>query len=214
MSRRVNALTSPTLLPEPAPRSSYSADRMVSVMLCSGMMFGKRDVTAVVLSTGEHTTQEAIDRLRHQTLPLYQIVVIRDVRPFHKALNAGAARVTTPFFVQVDADMVLNSHCVASLRKGMRRNVGIAIGRLRDPLIGQVVGVKLFRRACFETARFENTISPDTDFVQDIARAGWNTIYISAEHFSLMYAETGRRNMPPSGSLRRVTSSHPTRYCA
>ena len=147
-------------------------------MLCSGMMFGKRDVTAVVLSTGEHTTQEALNRLHHQTLPLHEIVVIRDVRPFHKALNAGAARVTTPFFVQVDADMMLDAHCVASLRRRMRRNVGIAVGHLRDPLIGQIVGVKLFRKACFETARFENTISPDTDFVHDIARAGWNTIYI------------------------------------
>ena len=142
------------------------------------MTLPNKDVSAVVLTTGEPTTQEAIDRLHQQTLPLCEVIVIRDVRPFHKALNAGAARVVTPFFLQIDADMLLDAHCAASLRRSMRRNVGIAVGHLRDALLGQVLGVKLFRTSCFEAARFENTLSPDTDFVDDIARAGWNTIYI------------------------------------
>jgi hypothetical protein len=136
------------------------------------------DVSAVVLSTGEPSTQQAIDSLHRQTVPVRDIIVVREVAPFHKALNVGAAQVRTSFFIQVDADMVLDSHCVAGLRRGMRRHVGIVVGHLRDPLVEQVVGVKLFRTACFNFAQFPDSISPDTDFVDAIARAGWNTAYI------------------------------------
>ena len=137
-----------------------------------------KDVTAVVLSTGEPTTQDAIDSVNQQSLPTHEVIVVRDLAPFHKALNAGAAQVQTPFFVQVDADMILDRHCVAALRRSMRPRVGIAVGRLRDALIGQIVGVKLFRTACFKDTSFEDTIAPDSDFGDDIARAGWSTDYI------------------------------------
>jgi glycosyltransferase involved in cell wall biosynthesis len=136
------------------------------------------DVSAVVLTTGEPTTQAAIDSLHRQVTPISDIIVVRDVAPFHKAINAGVAQVKTAFFVQVDADMVLDDHCVAALREGVRADVGIVVGHLRDPLLGQVVGIKLFRSACFQHALFQDSISLETDFVADIARAGWKTVYV------------------------------------
>jgi hypothetical protein len=57
------------------------------------------DVSAAVLSTGERTTQDAIASLHRQTMPVRDIIMVRDVAPFHKALNAGAAQVKTPFFI-------------------------------------------------------------------------------------------------------------------
>ena len=116
----------------------------------------KDDVTALVLTRGESTIREAVNSLYHQTMPLRDIVMVRDVVPFHKAINAGAARVKTPFFVQVDADMILDAHCIAALRNAVRRDVGIVVGRLRDALIDQVVGVKLFRTQCFRTCSFRD----------------------------------------------------------
>ena len=151
---------------------------VLSALSILGRTFGKNDVTAVVLSTGERTTQDAIDSVNQQSLPVHEVIVVRDLAPFHRALNAGACQVKTPFFVQVDADMLLDRHCVAALRKSMRPRVGIVVGRLRDALTGQAVGVKLFRTQCFSDTSFENTLSSDTDFVDDIARAGWSTIYI------------------------------------
>jgi glycosyltransferase involved in cell wall biosynthesis len=148
----------------------------------SDVILTKTDVTAVVLSADEPTTQDAIDSVNRQSLPVHELIIVRGVTPFHKALNAGAEQVRTPFFVQVDADMVLDPHCVRALRKSVRPRVGIVIGHLRDALMGQVVGVKLFRTACFKsTSFFPDTISPDTDFVDDLDRAGWSTIYIGQE---------------------------------
>jgi len=107
------------------------------------------DVTAVVLTMGETTTRHAIDSLRRQIMRPREVIVVRGKAPFHKALNTGAAQVKTPFFVQVDADMILDPHCIAGLRGNMSRRTGIVVARLRDALMEQVVGVKLFRSKCF-----------------------------------------------------------------
>jgi hypothetical protein len=105
------------------------------------------------------------------------VIEIRDRVPFHRALNEGAARVRTAYFVQVDADMVLDPTCCADLRACMAAGVGVVIGHLRDPLLGRVAGVKLFRAACFQEERFPDSISPDTDFGNAVARRGWTTVY-------------------------------------
>ena len=136
------------------------------------------DVSAVVLTLGESTTDDAIASLGRQTVLPSHTIIVRNTVPFHRALNTGVERTKTPFFVQVDADMILDERCIEILRRNMRSDVGIVIGRLRDPMIGQVVGIKLFRRECFNVIRFRDLVSPDTDFVNDIAQAGWKTVFV------------------------------------
>ena len=60
-----------------------------------------------------------------------EIISVAGVRPFYRALAAGAARVTTPFFIQVDADMVLDEACIERLRDAMTPEIGITVGQLR-----------------------------------------------------------------------------------
>jgi hypothetical protein len=45
--------------------------------------------------------------------------------------------------VQVDADMVLDPDCFERLRQAMDDDVGMAVGALRDPLLGPIAGVKI-----------------------------------------------------------------------
>lgn len=161
------------------------------------------DVTAVVLSLGEPTTQDAMESVRRQTLPVANIIVIRDTIPSHKALNAGAERVTTPFFVQVDSDMILDPHCVRTLRRAMRPKVGVAVGHLRDALTEQVVGIKLFRTECFAIATLRDSICPDTDFVDEIARAGWQTTYVGQHASAWTTLGEHRPNYAPDYTYRK-----------
>jgi hypothetical protein len=135
------------------------------------------DITAVVLTTGEETTQRAVDSVKKQTLPPEEIIIIKNITPFHKALNLGASRVKTEFFVQVDSDMILDENCLEALRKCMMKDVGIAVGHLRDPLIGRVSSIKMFRKKCFEKVQFKDSISSDTDFAKDISQCGWKTVF-------------------------------------
>lgn len=135
------------------------------------------DISAVLLSIGEASTQRALESLKKQTFPPKEIVLVENVMPFHQALNSGASKVKTEFFVQVDADMIPDPNCFQGLEECMTENVGIAVGHLRDPLVGRTVGIKMFRAECFETSRFQDTISPDTDFGKSISRHGWKTVY-------------------------------------
>jgi hypothetical protein len=134
-------------------------------------------VTAVVLTLGEVGTEDALASLRRQTLPPHEVVLVRGVSPFHQAVNSGARQVATPFFVQVDADMILDPDCLAELRRLVEEDSGIVVGQLRDALIGRVVGIKLFRTAPFREVLMADTISPDTDLGRALARGGWKTVY-------------------------------------
>ena len=135
------------------------------------------DVTALVLSIGEDYTERALASVRRQTYLAAETIVVRGISPFYRALNAGAARVRTEFFIQVDADMILDDNCIEDLRSCMSEGVGIAVGHLRDPLLGQIVGIKLFRTRCFDRVTLRESTSPETNFVQDIQRLGWTTVY-------------------------------------
>lgn len=135
------------------------------------------DVTALLFTIGEPYAARAVESVRRQTLAAAEIVVIGPSEsPFHRAFNAGTRKVCTDFFLQVDSDLVLDPDCVAVLRACARDEVGVVTGRLRDPLLGRIGAVRLFRTACFERAAFPDTISPDTDFAAAIDAAGWRRL--------------------------------------
>lgn len=135
------------------------------------------DVSAVVLTIGEESLPQALASLERQTLPPAAVILIEGVSPFSAALNEGAARVMTPFFLQVDADMVLDADCVETLRACMEEGVGAAVGHLRDDLAGRTVGVRMLRTECFATGGFPDSLSPDTDFFDRIAQEGWRRVF-------------------------------------
>jgi hypothetical protein len=136
-----------------------------------------KDVTALVLSLGEDYTSRAIASVRRQTLPVAEIIVVRGISPFHRALNSGAALVKTEFFIQVDADMILDDTCVAELRNCVSDQVGMVLGHLRDPLLGSIEGIKLFRTRCFENVQLRDHVSSETEFNDDIVQQGWMVIH-------------------------------------
>jgi len=145
-------------------------------------------MTAVVLSIGEPYTERAIASVHRQTLAADAQVVVRGVAPFHRALNEGAAQVRTRFFVQVDADVILDDDCFAALHALMTEPIGLVSGLLRDPLLGRTQGVRLYRTACFARVRIRDSISPDMDFERDIRAHGWD------RQFALRY-----RGAEPNG---------------
>jgi hypothetical protein len=136
------------------------------------------DVSAVILTMGEPSTARALASVAAQTAPVRDVVVIEGVSPFHRAINQGARRVQTPFFVQVDSDMILDPTCIAILRGRVAHDSGIVAAELRDPLEGQVVGIKLFRTECFRAGDMPDSIAQDMDFGRILARNGWQTHYV------------------------------------
>jgi hypothetical protein len=154
------------------------------------------DVAAIVLTVGEQTTGRALASLRAQTLPVDEVVIVDGVRPFHRAFNSGADRVSAPFFVQVDADMVLDPDCVEALRAQMSPTTGIAVGALRDPLMGTIAGVKMFRSSCLEGLRLRDTIGPEVDLYRTLGRLGWLTTYLTGHGLRPMRGPTLGAHLP------------------
>lgn len=144
-------------------------------------MSARPDVTALMLTIGEPTFERARESVLRQTHPVRDIVVVENVHPFHRAFNAGAQRVRTPFFVQVDSDMILDEDCVENLLARFADGVGSVVCHLRDALYGRVEGVKMYRTACVGGGQ-PDSISPDTDFHDRLWREGWATVYALRQH--------------------------------
>ena len=65
------------------------------------------DVSAVVLTIGESTTERALKSIEQQDYPLSETILVENVTPSYRAGNVGASRVKTDYLVIVGADMVL-----------------------------------------------------------------------------------------------------------
>jgi len=129
-------------------------------------------ITAVVLSMGEPTLDRALASIARQTLPVADVVEVTGVSPFHRALSEGATHVRTEYFLQVDADMVLDPDCAERLAACTGTSVGAVIGLLRDPLYGRVEAIKLWRTQDVCRAGIPDSVSPDTDFLEDMRGRG------------------------------------------
>lgn len=138
-------------------------------------------VEALVLSLGEATTERAIESLRRQTVALADINIVRNVSPFHTAMNKGVESITAPFFIQCDADMVLDPDCVEVLISHLDHDVAVVAAFLDDPLMGKIQAVKLFRTHCVRQAGFPDHVSPDTALIDALIDRGYRLVYASRE---------------------------------
>lgn len=137
------------------------------------------DVTAVVVHQNEPYLGRALESIERQTLRAAEIVIADpEAEPVHRALNEAVAQVRTPYFVQVDADMILDDDCFELLRRDFPKAGGLAVGRLRDPLAGRIEAIKLFSSALFDAGGLPDSVSPDADFQKEISRKGYLEVHV------------------------------------
>lgn len=137
------------------------------------------DVSALLLSLGEPTTQCAHRALLNQTVALDRIVRIEGVSPFSKAFNLGVSRISTEYFLQCDADMVLKPECVEVLLDAMACEYALVFGYLRDPLLGSVQGVKLFRTSVCRDFPLKPLAHCESQQLEDWSAAGWKFLKLT-----------------------------------
>ena len=130
------------------------------------------DVGAFLMTVGEPAFQKAMDSIRAQTVQPATILVIKDMKPIAKAFAMGARRLATPFILQCDADMILTQDCIHILRSAMEENTGAAIGFLRDDILGDIQGVKMFRREAI-LPYISESVASDSDMIARMIEAGW-----------------------------------------
>jgi hypothetical protein len=72
--------------------------------------------------------------------------------------------------------MILDENCLEDLRACMTGDVGLVLGGLRDPLMGRVGWVKMFRTKCFDTVQYKDLVAQDVVFKDEMSRNGWETV--------------------------------------
>ncbi len=136
-----------------------------------------RDVTALVLTVGEPTLPRVLAALDGQSRPAGRRVIVEHVDGFTEAFGQGVAHVSTELMLQCDADMILDPDCLATLHAAMRDEAALCLGRLADPLLGPIEGVKLFRTAALRQCPLEPGLTAETDQVARFRAAGYAVIH-------------------------------------
>lgn len=136
------------------------------------------DVTAFLITTGEATTEAARAALDAQTVRV-QVETIDHVAPMNTAFQAMLDRCTTPYYVQVDADMLLHADAVWSLYEGITRHfpepqVWMVCAPLWDDFDERpIYGVKIYRHAICARYPYRQSRSCETDQIERLKADGF-----------------------------------------
>lgn len=130
------------------------------------------DVSAFFMTVGEPTFAKAMASVRAQTVQPAEFLVIENITPIAKAFALGAHRAANPFFLQCDADMILTPDCLEVLRGGMEEDVAATIGFLQDDILGDIQGVKMFRREAI-LPYISESVASDSDTISRMIQSGW-----------------------------------------
>lgn len=156
--------------------------------LCPGPKGAKRapvqrpvsldDVTVFLITCGEPTTDVACAALEAQTVRV-QVETIDRVAPMNAAFQAMIDRCTTPYYVQVDADMLLHADAVWSLYEGITRHfpepqVWMVCAPLWDDFDERpIYGVKIYRHAICARYPYRQSRSCETDQIERLKADGF-----------------------------------------
>jgi hypothetical protein len=130
------------------------------------------DISAFFMTVGEPTFAAAMASVRAQTVQPAEFLVIENSTPIAKAFALGAHRVANPFFLQCDADMILTPDCIEVLRGGMDGDIAVTIGFLQDEIMGDIQGVKMFRREAL-LPYISESVASDSDMIARMIQSGW-----------------------------------------
>ncbi len=132
------------------------------------------DLTVFVISTGEETEADCVAALEAQNCT-FRIEHIRGVTPMSAAFQAMPDRAQTPYFLQVDADMILNPDAVSALYDAVRASpfwVYRVAGTLYEEGFGIGGAVKCWKKSFFRFFRFHDVRTVDRDLHARAARWG------------------------------------------
>lgn len=137
-------------------------------------------VTAFVTTVGAPSYAACRDHLRLQDCDVH-LQVIERVAPMHAAFQRMLEECRTPFFVQVDEDMLLYPHAIRTLYERMTAADGraaVVIGDLYDAHLERcILGVRIQRHAIVRHFPFEPAPSFEKLHARRLREAGYAIIW-------------------------------------
>lgn len=137
------------------------------------------EVTAFLLSCGEKSVESAREALYEQNMPI-TIKEIQNVAPMSAAFNEMLSRCETPYFVQVDADMILDRNAIKRLYDWIQASdpaVYMEFGQLLDVFLDMpIVGVKIYRHEIAAKFPYRNVAGCEMDQLNRAKAEGYKVI--------------------------------------
>jgi hypothetical protein len=142
-----------------------------------------REVTVFVTSIGAPSYHACRRWLEHQDCT-FSLACLEGIRPLSAALQAMLDRCRTPYYVQVDEDMLLYPHAVRTLYEHVSsapEAVSLVVGLLHDLHLGQNIhGVKIARHGI--ARRFPWVDEPNVvRRLERMEQAGFRAMAISGD---------------------------------
>jgi hypothetical protein len=136
-------------------------------------------VTVFLITTGEPTTNAARNALDNQDCR-FVLETIENVSPMSAAFQTMLDRCRTPWFIQVDADMILNTNAVRTLAEAAIRKFGdkSASYQVAYPLFDvhldmPIIGVKIYRADVARKYPYGDVSSCEVDQFARARADGW-----------------------------------------
>lgn len=135
-----------------------------------------RDVTVFVTTVGGPTIDTCLAHLREQDCA-FTLRVIEHVAPMDAAFQRMLDECATPYYVQVDEDMLLHPHAVRALYEAIGAagaDVAVVVRNLYDVHLERcVLGVKIFRHAIVRRYPFRAMEAFEVDQVRRFEADGY-----------------------------------------
>jgi len=123
------------------------------------------DLTVFVISSGEETGDDCIAALEAQDCT-FRLEPVRGVAPMSAAFQSMPDRCRTPYFVQVDADMILKPDAIRKLYEAVHQSpcwVYRIAGTLYEEGFGIGGTVKCWKRSLFRFVSFHDCRTVDRE---------------------------------------------------
>lgn len=132
------------------------------------------EVTLFIISCGEESFEECLEAINKQTIyDKLKIEIIKDVYPMSRAFNAMHERCSTPYFIQVDADMILNKNaCELLYNEALSTNflTYVVYGQLYEEGFGIGGTVRCWKKSFFNYFKFRDVRTVDRDLFKRAKR--------------------------------------------
>jgi hypothetical protein len=130
-----------------------------------------------VTTIGAPTFDACTTFLRNQDCT-FRLEIIENVAPMSAAFQRMLDTCETPYFVQVDEDMLLFGHAVRSLVEAMKQQpptVALYVAYLHDTHVGMhIQGVKIFRHEIVRRYPFRDVDGCETDQIKRFEKDGYS----------------------------------------
>ena len=152
-------------------------DRIYSVT-SSNVQISLPDLTVFLITCGENPNYPyCVEALQNQSCT-FNLEVIRNVSPMAKAFQQMLDKCKTPYYIQIDEDMILKENAIITMYKDIKlasNNTSMIVYRLHDQHLNfDIQGVKIYKHEIFKQYPYNlNTLSCEMEQLNKMKKNGY-----------------------------------------